>query len=144
VSEGPLHPARSDESEPFWRGVGRGELWIQQCPETGRLIFPPRLRSPFAPRAAPGWTRVSGRGHIWSFVVPHPPLLAWYAQRAPYNVILVALVEDPAIRLVGNLVASEDGDIDAIDPSEIAIGAAVRVAFPRVDGDLRLPRWLRI
>jgi uncharacterized OB-fold protein len=143
VNDDLLRPALTAENAPFWEGVQRGELRIQQCPETGRLIFPPRLRSPWAPHATepPRWIRVSGRGRIWSFAVPHPPLLPWYAARAPYNVILVALDEDPTIRLVGNLVASEAGDIDEIDPATIAIGAEVRVVFAQVDADLRLPRW---
>lgn len=144
MSDGILHPALTDENAPFWEGVRCGELRVQQCPETGRLIFPPRLRSPWAPQVAepPGWTRVSGRGRIWSFVVPHPPLLAWYAERAPYNVILVALDEDPTIRLVGNLVASEEGDIEELDPATIDIGAEVRVVFAHVEADLWLPRWV--
>ena len=43
-------------------------------------------------------------GAIWSFIVPHPPLLPAYAEFAPYNAIIVELDEDPMIRFVGNLV----------------------------------------
>jgi uncharacterized OB-fold protein len=139
-----LRPVRTQANAPFWEAARRGELMVQRCPETGRLIFPPRLRSPWAPRAtAPlDWVRLSGRGRIWSFAIPHPPLLPWYAARAPYNVILVALDEDPALRLVGNLVASEAGDIDAVDPATLAVGAPVRVVFAHIDDDLWLPRWV--
>ena len=57
---------------------------------------------------------MSGRGTVWSFVVPHPPLLPAYQALAPYNVVVVTLEEDPTIRMVGNLVASPDGPIDEI------------------------------
>lgn len=144
MSSEPLLPAVDEDSGPFWEGARRGELRVQRCAETGRLIFPPRPASPWAPHSEPLWTRVSGRGTIWSFVVPHPPLLPWFAERAPYNVILVALDEDPTIRLVGNLVASEDGDIDEVDPAAIEIGAPVRVVFQRVADEIFLPRWMRI
>ena len=66
-------------------------------------------------------------------MVAHPPLLPWFAERAPYNVIVVALDEDPTIRLVGNLVKTPDGPLDEVDPATVEIGAAVRVV--RVDGN---------
>ena len=58
------------------------------------------------------WIPMSGRATVWSFVVPHPPLLPAFAELAPYNVVVVALDEDPNLRLVGNLVASPGGAIN--------------------------------
>ena len=86
---------------------------------------------------------MSGRGTIWSFVVPHPPLLEAYQAVAQYNVIVVSLDEDPGIRLVGNLVASEDGPINEVDAAGIRIGEPVRAVFPRIAEDVALPRWVR-
>ena len=137
-----LLPGIDDDSRPFWEAARRGELWMQRCRETGRLIFPPRATSPWAPRTPPDWTRVSGRGRIWSFVVPHPPLLPWYAERAPYNVIAVELEEDPSVRMVGNLLATAEAGIDEVDPRTIEIGAQVRVVFPLVSDEIALPCWI--
>ena len=137
-----LLPALDEVNEPFWEGARRGELRVQQCAETGRLIFPPRPMSPWSPHTEPTWTRVSGRGAIWSFVVPHPPLLPQFAALAPYNVILVALDEDPRVRLVGNLLTSAGGAINEVDPCSIEIGAPVRVVFERVSDEFQLPRWV--
>jgi uncharacterized OB-fold protein len=142
VSGDLLLPAVDEVNEPFWEGARRGELRVQQCAETGRLIFPPRPMSPWSPHTEPTWTRVSGRGTIWSFVVPHPPLLPPFAALAPYNVILVALDEDPRVRLVGNLVTSAASAINEIDPRAIEIGAPVRVVFERVSDEFHLPRWV--
>jgi uncharacterized OB-fold protein len=85
---------------------------------------------------------MSGRGTIWSFIVPHPPLLPAYQELAPYNVIVVALDEDPTLRMVGNLVATPDGPINEVDPATIRIGDPVRVVFQRVE-DVVLPRWMK-
>jgi len=74
--------------------------------------------------------------------VPHPPLLPAYADLAPYNVIVVALDEDPTIRMVGNLLASPDGAINEIDPATIEIGEPVSVVFQQVE-DVTIPRWVR-
>ena len=137
-----LLPELDDDSRPFFEAALRGELCIPRCSATGRLVFPPRALSPFAPRAPLEWVTVSGRGTIWSFVVPHPPLLPWFAERAPYAVITVALDEDPRVRLVGNLVAREGGPIEEVDPATLRIGARVRVCFERVSEAIALPRWL--
>jgi hypothetical protein len=76
--------------------------------------------------------------------VPHPPLLPYFAEQAPYNVIVVALEEDPAVRLVGNLVTRDTGtDLRAVDPDQIVIGTRVRVVFDPGDAEIRLPRWIR-
>lgn len=137
-----LLPPIDADSAPFFEGCRRGVLRMQQCAQTGRLIFPPRPLSPFAPRVQPVWTDVSGRGTIWSFVVPHPPLLPPFDALAPYNVILVALAEDPTVRLTGNLIRREGAAIDSVDPSEIEIDSPVRAVFERVSDALSLPRWV--
>ena len=137
-----LLPPIDPEAAPFWEGARRGELVIQQCAETGRLMFPPRSTSPWAPRRDPVWVRVSGRGTIWSFAIPHPPLLPAFSELAPYNVIVVALEEDPTIRLVGNLVEAAGGPINGPEPAAIAIGSGVRVVFQRVSEAFHLPRWV--
>jgi hypothetical protein len=93
------------------------------------------------------WREVEGKGTIWSFVVPHPPLLPAYSQIAPYNVIIVALDQDPNIRFVGNLVNGPGDSISEIDPETIQIGEPVDVVFSvlvREDGStVALPRWVR-
>jgi hypothetical protein len=85
---------------------------------------------------------MSGRGTIWSYVVPHPPLLPAYAALAPYNVIVVALDEEPTLRLVGNLVADPTAGIGSVDPASIEIGAAVRAVYQPLAEDITLPRWI--
>jgi uncharacterized protein len=142
VSEGPLLPVVDEDSAPFFEGALQGELRVQRCPASGRLVFPPRALSPFAPGAPLEWVAVSGRGTIWSFAVPHPPLLPWYAERAPYAVVAVALDEDPTVRLIGNLVARPGGALNEVDPAGVRIGAPVRVTFERVAPELALARWL--
>ncbi len=137
-----LLPQIDEDSRPFFEAALRGELRIPRCTATGRFVFPPRALSPFATRAPLEWVTVSGRGTLWSFVVPHPPLLPWFAERAPYAVITVALDEDPRVRLVGNLVTREGGAIEEIDPGTLRIGARVRVCFERVNDAIALPRWL--
>ena len=144
--EGILLPELDEESAPFWHGCAAGELRIQTCASCGRFRFPPRPMCPWCRSFEHEWTPVSGRGRVWSFVIPHPPLLPAFQEFAPYNVIVVELDEDPSVRLVGNLVASEHQPINSVDPYSIEVGDPVRVVFQRVgDGEdaVTLPRWVR-
>lgn len=136
-------PDPDDEvAAEFWAGTARGELLVQACGSCGVRRMPPRPMCPRCQSISVRWVPTSGRATIWSFIVAHPPLLPAYAELAPYNAIVVALEEDPFIRFVGNLVASEHGEINEIDPETITIGEPVRVVFPTVD-DIALPRWIR-
>lgn len=85
---------------------------------------------------------MSGRGTLWSYVIAHPPLVAPFAELAPYNVIVVALEEDPLIRMVGNLVEQPQGPINQMRSDRIRIGARVKAVFSEGPGGLRLPRWM--
>jgi len=143
MEEGFLLP---DVEEPtaaeFWAGTARGELLVQACGACGRWRHPPRPMCPHCRSTDVTWVRTTGTGRVWSFVVPHPPLLPAYSPLAPYNVIVVELDDERTIRMVGNLVASADGAINEIEPQSIEIGEPVRVVFHQVD-DVVLPRWVR-
>jgi uncharacterized protein len=140
-------PQIDEESERFWEGTALGELRVQACGACHRLRFPPRVMCPHCQSTERYWQVVSGRGTIWSYVVAHPPLLPAYAELAPYNVITVTLAEDPALRMVGNLVSGVEGPINEIDPDSIVIDEPVEVVFSRrehPDGELVfMPEWVR-
>jgi uncharacterized OB-fold protein len=137
-----LPDTEDQDAKPFWEGTARGELLVQKCSACGHMRIPPRPMCPDCRSLGNEWVRLSGKGRVWSFVVPHPPLLPAYAEFAPYNVITVELDEDPSLRLVGNLVESADGAINEVDPRTIEIGEPVRVVFAKVE-DVHLPRWVR-
>jgi uncharacterized OB-fold protein len=129
-------------SAEFWAGCARGELLVQVCASCGLKRMPPRPMCSRCRSIDVRWEPTSGRGRIWSFIVPHPPLLPAFAEYAPYNAIIVELEEDPLIRFAGNLVARADGAINEIDPTTIEIGQSVSVVFHQLE-DVHLPRWVR-
>ena len=137
-----LPDVEDPDAAEFWSGCARGELLVQACKSCGLRRMPPRPMCPRCRSLEFRWDPTSGRGTIWSFIVPHPPLLPAYQELAPYNAIVVALEEDPALRFVGNLVETPDGAINEIDPTTIQIGDPVRVVFHRVE-DVTLPRWTK-
>lgn len=133
-----LTPVVDDDGAPFWEYAARGELRVQACADCGELRFPPRPCCPHCRSFATEWRRVAGRGRIWSYVLPHPPLLPDYAEQAPYNVVLVELTDAPRIRLVGNLVTGPGARLDSVPVERIRIGARVQVVFTPTG----LPQWV--
>ena len=129
-------------SAPFWEGTARGELLVQQCGACGKWRMPPRPMCPACRSIDVRWVPTTGNGKVWSFVIPHPPLLPAFSDLAPYNAVIVELDEDPLIRFAGNVVTSADGEINEVDPHTIEIGQPVSVVFHQVD-DVFLPRWVR-
>jgi uncharacterized OB-fold protein len=75
--------------------------------------------------------QVSGRGRIWSWVVTHAPVLPSFADKVPYNVVVVELEE--GVRMIGNLLDVEN---DAIHE-----GMEVVVDFEDVEDGVSLPVW---
>ncbi|ELP66983.1 Zn-ribbon domain-containing OB-fold protein [Streptomyces turgidiscabies] len=133
-----LTPVVDEDGAPFWEHAARGELRVQTCADCDEPRFPPRPCCPHCQSFASEWRQVSGRGRVWSYVVPHPPLLPDYAELAPYNVIVVELADAPRIRLVGNLVTGPDAPLNSLPPDRIRIGARVQVVFSSAG----LPQWI--
>ena len=130
------------EAAPFWEGCAAGELRVQACAACGRRRMPPRPMCPGCRSFETRWDVLSGEARVWSFVVPHPPLLPAYNDQAPYNVVIVELADDPSIRLVGNVVAEAGAPLDSVDPHSLTIGDRVRVVFGHVADDVWLPQWV--
>ncbi|MDX3455644.1 OB-fold domain-containing protein [Streptomyces sp. ME02-8801-2C] len=133
-----LTPVIDEDGAPFWEYAAQGELRVQTCADCAEPRFPPRPCCPHCQSFASEWRQVSGRGRVWSYVVPHPPLLPDYAEQAPYNVIVVELADAPRIRLVGNLVTGPDASLNSLSPGRIRIGARVQVVFSSAG----LPQWI--
>ncbi|MBS2535686.1 OB-fold domain-containing protein [Catenulispora sp. NF23] len=129
-----LKPLVDDDGAPYFEYAAKGELRMQTCANCGEVLFPPRPMCPRCQGIEFAWKLMSGRGHVWSFAVPHPPLLPDYAALAPYPVVVVELEEDRRLRVVGNLVAAEEADINSVDPATIEIGQPVRAVFREIEG----------
>ena len=136
-------PTTDDHDAPFWEGARRGALVMEACSSCGELRFPPRPMCPYCHSRQREWRELSGRGRIWSFIVPHPPLFPVFNPLAPYNVIIVELEEQPSIRLVGNLVSDPAGPINGVNPETIQIGEPVQAVFVPMTEDVTLIRWVR-
>jgi uncharacterized OB-fold protein len=122
-----LAPSMTADSQFFWDGVKEGRLLIQRCAACGALRHPPR---PMCPRChSLDWDTLesSGRGTVYSFVMPRHPQFPFFDD--DYIVGLIELEE--GTRLVSNVVD--------VAPDEARIGMAVVVRFDEFDGGVVLP-----
>jgi len=124
-------PMPSELSAPFWEACRRHELVIQRCQNCRALRFPPAILCPECLSAVVEWTRVSGGGKIFSFVVFHRVYHPGFAADVPYTVALIELEEGP--RLVSNIVDCP--------PSEVACDLPVEVVFEDVTPEVTLPKF---
>ncbi|MCA9511337.1 MAG: Zn-ribbon domain-containing OB-fold protein [Myxococcota bacterium] len=125
--EGTPLPRPTPLSQPHWDGCREGELRVQRCTACGALEFIPQPVCTACFTEALEWTRVSGRGEVYSFSVVHRPQRPEF--RAPYVVAIVALEE--GAHMLTNLVD--------VAPDDVRIGMPVEVAFHRASDAITLP-----
>ena len=110
-------PALDVANEFFWTSGKDGVLRFLRCPDCDLLVHPP---VPFCARCGgtPTPAAVSGRATVYSFTVNHQP---WDGTTDPYVIGLVAIDEQPDVRLTTNIVGC---DVD-----DVRIGMPVQVVF---------------
>ena len=125
-------PELTPATEWFWTSGTDGRLRIQGCTDCGSLVHPPVPICPVCRSRAWAPSVVSGRGTIVGFTVNHHQFHPGFMP--PYVIAVVALAEDPGVRLTTTIVGC--------DPTEVAIGQEVAVRFEHHD-DVWLPLFER-
>ena len=124
---GRLAPSMTPDTEFFWAGVKEHRLLIQRCTSCGNLRHPPRPMCPHCQSLEWDTIEASGRGTVFSFVIPHHPPLPWFPE--PFVVALVDLPE--GTRIVTNVIG--------IAPEDVRTGMEVAVRYEQFDDGLVLP-----
>lgn len=131
VESGPTRPLPQPtlSSAAFWASGADGVLRIAQCSACRRRVHPPVALCPYCHARDVSLTPVSGRGVVVGFTVNEQQWLADFPP--PYVVAIVALDEDPAVRLTTNIINC--------DVQDVCIGLNVRVVFSKQDSKVWLP-----
>jgi len=117
------------DTQFFWDAVREHRLLIQRCTGCGALRHPPRPMCPQCHALAWDTVEASGRGTVFSFVMPQHPQFPF--MEYPYIVALIELEE--GTRLVTNIVGTA--------PEEVDIGMPVQLTFEEFDGGVVLPQF---
>jgi len=125
----PLPDTEDPTTAPFFAAAARGELAVPRCDACGRYIWYPDSRCPACGNESLTWTVVSGRGTLFSWAVVERAFLPAFAEQVPFVTGLVALDEDPAVRIVSYIV---DAEPQSLRP-ELALVVDFRpLSFPTV------------
>jgi len=120
-------PILTPDTAFFWEGAKRGELLAQRCAYCGDLQHPPRPMCPRCHSVRRELVRLSGRGEVYSWIIPRHPQPVGFAE--PPVVVLIRL--DEGLHLVSNLVG--------VAPGEIRNGVRVQVEFEPTAGGYAVP-----
>jgi len=120
-SEFPLPDTEWPPTREFWAAAARGELALPRCDACRRWRWYPDATCRFCGSASSTWTAVGGRGRLFSWSVVRRAFIPQLAADVPYVAGLVAIEEDPAVRLVTRIVDCE--------PAVLRIDLPVRVVF---------------
>jgi acetyl-CoA acetyltransferase/uncharacterized OB-fold protein len=125
-------PELTPANQWFWTGGADGILRVQGCDDCGTLVHPPTPICPTCRSRAWSPTPVSGRATVAAFTVNRQQWLPGF--EPPYVIAVVALEEDPTVRLTTNLpVTAED-----VESGAVGIGSEVEVYFEH-HGEVALP-----
>ncbi len=111
----PLPDVDDPITAAYFAGAARGELVIPRCEACGQYVWYPQDACP-RDGAAPVWTPVSGRGTLFTWAIVRRAFLPAFEDRVPFVTALVALEEDPAVRLCTYVVGTAPEDLVADAP----------------------------
>lgn len=127
----PPLPKVDASSKFFWDGARNHLLLILRCEACGHHIHFPRPVCRYCLSDALVPTQMSGTGFVYTFTVARQAFHPWFADRLPYVIAVIELVEEPGLRMVSNVIGCA--------PEEVTLGAEVEVVFEPVSADVTLP-----
>jgi uncharacterized protein len=119
----PMPPPLPDDplTAFFWEAARNHELWIQRCQACGTYIHLPRPVCRSCQSFDLAGEKVSGQATLYSYTQTYKAFHPYFVDRVPYLVATVALVEQPGLHLLSNLVG--------IDEPDVRIGMQLHVTF---------------
>jgi len=114
----PLPDLTDERTAEYFAGAARGELVLPRCDSCNRFVWYPEEECPHCGARDFTWTRVSGRGRVFTWTVVRRAFLPAFEEMVPFVTALVSLEEDPAVRIVSYIVDCEPDALAADLPVE--------------------------
>jgi len=124
-------PVVDEDTAPFWKYCKSHELRMQKCENCGYIRFPASILCPKCHSMEAKWTRLSGKGRIYSFVIFRHAFHPSFKDDIPYAAAIIQLDEGPRL----------DSNITDCPLEDIRIDMPVEVYFDDVTGDISLPKF---
>jgi uncharacterized protein len=115
----PLPDVKDPLTAEYFAGAARGELMITRCESCAAYVWYPQEDCPTC-EGELTWVPVSGEGTLFSWAVVRRAFLPAFADAVPFVTALVAITEDPAVRLPTYLVDADPATLRADEPVRVA------------------------
>ena len=134
----PLPDVTWEPTRPFWAGAARSVLTLPRCDACARLVWYPETPCRHCDGGHLTWSQISGRGTLFSWSVVRHAWIPQVADRLPFVTGLVAVEEDPSVRLVTYIV---DCPIDALR-CDLPVRVVFRpLRYAGVEGEVVAPMF---
>ena len=132
----PLPDTEWEATREFWQAASEGRLVIPRCSACQTWNWYPGEFCRACHDGALAWTPVSGRGTLFSWAAVDRAFVPAFSEQVPYLTGLVALAEEPAVRLVTRLVDCKPGDLCMDLPMRVVYRP---LRFPETPGEVMAP-----
>lgn len=126
-------PEQTHESRPYWEGLMRGRLLVQQCGKCGKLRHYPRPLCDACHSFEVKWVEASGRGAVHSWTITHHAFNPGFKDDVPYVLVTVDLAE--GVRM--------QAPLRGVGDKHLKVGLPVRISFEHATAELTLPAFVR-
>jgi hypothetical protein len=126
-------PITNSVTGVYWDYCKQHELRIQRCKSCRKYRHYPLELCPHCNSFDVEWVKASGKGSVYSYIVPHRAFHPGFADEVPYVVATVEL--DEGVRMISRLAD--------IKPEDVKIGMRLKVDFQDVTPEFTLPVFKR-
>ena len=124
-------PEVNDLNRFYWDAAARHRLELLRCRRCGHFVHYPRPVCDRCQSTDLHPEEISGKGNLYSFCMVMHPGHPSFLSRLPYAIGIVAIREEPSVRIPTGLVEYEGVDLRCEMP--------VEVTFRALDGGMTLP-----
>ncbi len=126
-------PQPDELTAPYWEAAQKHELHIQRCKRCAEYQHPPFDYCRKCDASDLEWTRISGKGTVYSFIVDHRLLVPGFTEAYVVAQVNPVEAQTDLVRLTTN--------IRGCEPDAVYIGMPVEVLFEDVRDDTTLPQF---
>ena len=124
-------PLVDEDTAPYWEYCKKHELRMQKCTQCGYIRFPVSIICPKCHSMEAEWTKLSGKGKVYSFIIYRQAFHPSYENDIPYAVAIIKLDEGPCM----------ESNINGCKMEDIKIDMPVEVYFDDVTDEVSLPKF---
>lgn len=124
-------PHVDDDNREYWEYCKNHDFRMQKCTSCGYIRFPCSIVCPECHSMEAEWTKLSGKGKVYTFTVYRRPYHPAYKDDIPYVLAIIELEEGPRM----------ESNVTGCPVEEVKIDMPVEVYFDDVTPEFAIPKF---